>query len=135
MFNYEAYKRLLDKVTSDRKYAVDPDDVELAEMTLTVLSAALKSFTEYVTSVVNTDNDIRMARARYTGQELARAIEEADRQRHNCHEAAIANVGMVNRLAEKLKLPPVFTGDNKNRLDVAEFCMEITQTLFQNRSL
>lgn len=133
MFDFEAYNKLMDQATANRKKAKTSDEVELAEMTLGVISEAVKTFGEYVTTVDNTENHIRMAYARFEGQELVQVIEGADRTRHNCHEAAIANVNALNRLADRMGIGPIFTGDGDDRLSVADFCLDITTVLFQNR--
>ena len=56
-----------------------------------------------------------------------------DRNRHNQHEDAIANVRMVNRLAALYDVQPLFTGDDQERLQVADFCLDVVVQVFQNR--
>ena len=56
-----------------------------------------------------------------------------DRTRHDAHEAAIANVRLVNRLAELYSVGPLFTGNDQNRLEVADFALDVVVQIFQNR--
>ena len=133
MFDYTAYNKLMDKVIANRKAAVTQQEIEDAEFTMDTVSDAVKVFGEYVTTVDNTENHIRLAYARYDGPELVEVIQNADRAHRNCHEAAIARVLMLNRLADSFGIEPIFTGDDKDRLSVADFCLGITSVLFQNR--
>ncbi len=50
-------------------------------------------------------------------------------------EAAIVNVRLVNRLAQLYGVAPLFTGDDKERLQVADFCLDVVVQIFQNRMM
>ena len=56
-----------------------------------------------------------------------------DRTRHDAHETAIANVRLVNRLAELYGVGPLFTGNDQNRIEVADFALDVVVQIFQNR--
>lgn len=62
-------------------------------------------------------------------------ITRYDRRRHDAHEEAIANVRLVNRLAEMYGVAQLFTGDDQERLQVADFCLDVTVQIFQNRMM
>ena len=53
--------------------------------------------------------------------------------RHDAHEAAIENVCLVNRVAELYGAGPLFTGDDQNRPEVADFALDVVVQIFQNR--
>ena len=69
------------------------------------------------------------------GQEYRDAVSQYDGDRHSAHERAISNVKLLNRLADREELSPVFTGDETQRHQVADFCLELDQYLFQNRRM
>ena len=48
---------------------------------------------------------------------------------------AIINCRLVNRLAEIYGVSPLFLGDDKERLQVADFCLDTVIMVFNNRIL
>ena len=124
-FNYNAYVELADKIkTSGSEDAAD--DLE-------ALNDAMTSFREYVNKVAAGEQQILLAAVRFEGDEYREMVSRYDRNRHNAHEDAIANVRLVNRLATMYDSEPLFTGDDQERLQVADFCLDVTVQLFQNR--
>ena len=62
-------------------------------------------------------------------------VMEYDLRRRSQHETAIVNVRLVNRLAQLYGVRPLFTGDDKERYQVADFCLDVVVKLFQNRMM
>lgn len=124
-FNYDAYLKLADKIKSIET----PDAAEDLE----ALDDAMTSFREYVHRVDAGEQQIKLAPIRFQGSELRDMISRYDQSRHDQHEAAIANVRLVNRLAELYGVEPLFTGDDKDRLAVADFTLDVVTKLFKNR--
>lgn len=123
-FNYDAYLKLADQI----KKSESSDDLE-------VLSDAMTSFREYVGKVDAGEQQILLAAVRFEGEEYREMITRYDKRRHDQHETAIANVRMVNRLADLYKCEHLFTGDDKERLQVADFCLDVVVKIFQNRAM
>lgn len=124
-FNYDAYVQLADKIKASN--SVDAaDDLE-------ALNDAMTSFREYVSVVDAGEQQVRLAAVRFEGEEYCEMITRYDRNRHNQHEDAIVNVRLVNRLAEIYGVSPLFTGDDAERLQVADFALDVVVQLFQNR--
>ncbi len=124
-FNYDAYLSLADKIKhSDSSDAAD--DLE-------ALNDAMTSFRDYVNKVDAGEQQIKLAAIRFEGSEYREMVSLYDRNRHNAHEDAIANVRLVNRLAKLYSVEPLFTGDDQNRLQIADYCLDIVVQLFQNR--
>ena len=124
-FNYDAYVQLADKIKASN--SVDAaDDLE-------ALNDAMTSFREYVSVVDAGEQQVRLAAVRFEGEEYREMITRYDRNRHNQHEDAIVNVRLVNRLAEIYGVSPLFTGDDTERLQVADFALDVVVQLFQNR--
>ena len=130
LFDFEAYEQLIAKMAAAAK-AGDSD----AELDLDAFEKAMASFHEYVSAVGMSEAQIRMAQARLDGAALRDAVAESDAMRHVHHEAAIANAAMLNRMAAAYGVGPIFLGDTAKRLEVAAFCMEVTDELFRRRKL
>lgn len=124
-FNHDAYIELAERI----KTSGSPDAAEDLE----ALNDAMTSFREYVNKVDAGEQQILLAAVRFEGDEYREMISRYDRNRHNAHEDAIANVRLVNRLATMYDVEPLFTGDDQERLQVADFCLDVTVQLFQNR--
>ena len=126
-FDHEAYITLAEKMKgSDSPEA--KDDLE-------ALSDAMTSFREYVNRVDAGEQQIRLAAVRFEGAEYREMITQYDRRRHDQHEEAIINVRLVNRLAQIYGVPPLFNGDDQERLQVADFCLDVMIQIFQNRMM
>lgn len=126
-FDHTAYVELAAKI----KAGDSPDAADDLE----ALNDAMTSFRTYVDKVDAGEQQIRLAAVRFDGEEYREMVSLYDRNRHNQHEDAIVNVRLVNRLAEIYGVPPLFTGNDKNRLEVADFCLDTVIEIFQNRSL
>ena len=124
-FNYNAYVQLADKIKASGSEDA-ADDLE-------ALNDAMTSFRDYVSVVDCGEQQIRLAAVRFEGEEYREMISRYDRNRHNQHEDAIANVRLVNRLAELYGESLLFTGDDQDRLQVADFTLDVVVQLFQNR--
>lgn len=126
-FDHDAYIKLAEKV----KGSSEPDAGEDLE----ALNDAMTSFRDYVNRVDAGEQQIRLAAVRFEGEEYREMITQYDRRRHDQHEMAIANVRLVNRLAEIYGVTPLFTGNDQERLEVADFCLDVVVKLFQNRMM
>lgn len=126
-FDHDAYVELAAKI----KASNSPD----AKDDLEALDDAMTSFREYVNKVDAGEQQIRLAAVRFEGEEYREMVTLYDRNRHNQHESAIVNVRLVNRLAQLYGVSPLFTGNDKERLEVADFCLDVVIELFMNRKL
>ena len=126
-FNYDAFVALTGKIKgNDSSDAAD--DLE-------ALDDAMTSFREYVNKVDIGEQQIMLAAVRFEGDEYREMVSRYDRNRHDQHETAIVNVRLVNRLAELYGVEPLFTGDDKDRLAVADFALDVVIQIFQNRMM
>jgi hypothetical protein len=67
------------------------------------------------------------------GEALRTEVTALDRDRSTHHNAAIASAGAINRIAALYGVGKIYGGDPEKRREVAQFCMELTETLFRNR--
>ena len=112
-FICEAYEKLL--------RTAEKEDLE-------VICDATKDCLRYVQTVCNGENLLNTADE--TDRDM---VGEYDAIRHNAHEDAITSAAVLNRLADRQGIAPLYTGDITDRHQVADFCLEMTAWLFQNR--
>jgi len=116
--NPVAFQKIFDKANAD--------DLELVE-------EIVKNCTKYVEDVDVGEAQIRRFYATLEGEELRERVAAVDQRRRIRHNEAITSCKMLNRLASVYNTDNVFTGDDTDRLQVADFCLDITVTIFQNR--
>lgn len=121
LFNYEAFSILSKKVANTEDFEIIKDLVTCC--------------TNYVKDVDVGETQIKRVYATLEGDELREAVMNIDRRRRNYHEAAIASCKMINRFAHASGVNDIFVGNVDDRYQVADFCLEITSTLYQNRRL
>ena len=126
-FDHDAYVKLAEKMKASK----DPEAAEDLE----ALNDAITSFRDYVNRVDAGEQQIRLAAVRFEGEEYREMVTQYDRRRHDQHEAAIVNVRLVNRLAQLYGVSPLFNGDDNERLQVADFCLDVVVQIFQNRMM
>lgn len=126
-FDHDAYVKLAEKM----KASSEPEAAEDLE----ALNDAMTSFREYVNRVDAGEQQIRLAAVRFEGEEYRDMVSQYDRRRHDQHEEAIINVRLVNRLAQLYGVSPLFAGNDQERLQVADFCLDVVVQIFQNRMM
>ena len=115
-FCYESYKALLKNAKSPNR-----NDLE-------IIQGATEDCLKYVQTVCHGENYLNIV------DEASRdAIVEYDEKRHAAHEIAISSVTVLNRLASIRGIALVFTGSIADRNQVADFCIELAESLFKNR--
>ena len=124
--NETALMDLIHRITT----GIDPESREDQE----TLESILPSFHAYVDAVVIGETSLLLS-GQPNGQPYRDLVMQYDQARHSCHETAIINVRVLNRLAGLYELPPVFTGDDTQRHQVAAFCLELDDYLFVNRRM
>ena len=95
----------------------------------------MDSFVNYVTTVDMGETRILIAYARYDGEELRDTVEAVDNSRRIAHEAAISSVNIINQIATMNGVGNIFLGNPESRECVADFCLDVTVQLFQNRKV
>jgi hypothetical protein len=126
-FDFDAFTKLA--------AAIKGSESEYATEDLETLDSAMTSFRKYVDQVDMGEQQIRLAAVRFEGDAYREMISRYDRQRHDHHETAIANVRLVNRLASMYGVPPLFVGNDQNRYEVADYCLNVVCDLFNNRMM
>ena len=76
-----------------------------------------------------------LATVRFEGDECREMVSKYDQNCHNQNEAAMVSVRMVNRLANLYNTELLFTGDDTERFQVADCCLDVVIKIFQNRMM
>lgn len=116
--NPVAFQKTFDKANAD--------DLELVE-------EIVKNCTEYVKDVDVGEAQIKRFYATLEGEELREKVAAVDQRRRIRHNEAITSCKMLNRLASLYDIDKVFTGDDTIREQVADFCLDLSVFIFQNR--
>lgn len=124
-FNETAFTSLEKKIRNSG----NPDAHEDLESVKDIMD----SLFAYVETVVRGETEVRMRDESVDGQDYRSLISEYDAKRHSRHEAAISGTKLLNRLAVLYGTEPVFTGDETQRHQIADFCLEFCSWLFANR--
>ncbi len=119
VFGHESYLQLI-------KTEKDSDVLEYIENTI-------KTCCDYVKAVDMMETQLITARMRMEQDEYQEFIQRIDTHRRALHNDAIASVSFLNRCAESNGLQKIFLGNKEDRYEVADFCLQIVQTIFKNR--
>ena len=126
-FDENALKALI------RRFSTSSDPY--AREDLDTVEKAMQAFHNYINTVVDGEMKLLMQGSSLEGQEYRDVVIIYDGDRHSAHEKAIGDAKLVNRLAAREGLPPIFTGDETQRHQIADFCLELDQYLFRNRRM
>lgn len=122
--NYEAYLELIKRIAAVHEY-----------YHMEALDMSVSAIRNYVEEVDNGEQAIAMAYFKLEGELYRETVSRYDAKRRIAHEAAISSCSMLNRLAKFYSLPNIFTGDTEDRLQVADFCLDVVVTVFKNRKM
>ena len=85
---------------------VSKNDPELLE----AIQDALLSFEAYHTAIYTMETKRRILASTVDTKQYQEEIGNMDHIRTTCHNTVLANVSMLNRMAEQANLPPVYDG-------------------------
>ena len=123
-FDHAEYLKMFDIISNDNG--------EFAKEDLEAVDDALTQCRNYVNVVDTTEQQIMLAGVRFEGEQFREMVTRYDTQRRHAHEAAIASANMLNRISNMYGCQTIYKG-SEDRLEVADFCLEVTVALFQNR--
>lgn len=104
------------------------------EELLDFVEASMNHMTTYVAKVAFMEYALPMYNVRYEGEELRDKVQDLDQKRRSAHEAAIASVNSLTRLAKSMGVEPMYHGDPDNRYQIADFCENMVHEFFVERS-
>lgn len=127
-FDYQRYlldtEALTNVAASGDEFAAD--DIKYVE-------SFMGSCYEYVRHVDEMETAIRLAKFHLDPEAYRERIQELDGTRRVLHNGIIANLHTLGKILAAYGLPAFFSGDIADRYQVADFCGEVSDTIFKNR--
>lgn len=120
-------QRMLQKLV-DTNYEAFHGDKDKA---LNFMSRRLEVFPEYMNIVVRMETMQPIWRAQFDGPEYRERVQSIDTERKRTHDSAIASVNALNRLSDKLGLPPLSRVDTEDRHAVTEMISEYVSEVYK----
>ena len=113
------------------RYEKDEDVLEL-------MGQILESFQSYHAAIYKLEVQMKLfSHGGKDRDEYRSSIEELDKTRTINHNAVIANVTILNRIASRYDLPPFYNGviseEKPYRRDIADAVLEYVETIIRNR--
>lgn len=94
------------------------------------LRGAINSMKKYFNSVIDYTVEVDIASRKYDGEIQRYMISKADKDRNICHNNAIANCNMLNRICQKMDIEPIVKTDTSDRYAVADFIFSACSDLY-----
>jgi len=94
-----------------------------------------KDCVEYISSIINMENAINLAKTRLEGNEYRKLITNFDKRRTDTHNVVISDVKVLNKVSVLYELPLIFNGDVNSRIEVAKFAKQYIDELFNERRM
>ena len=118
----------------DRLIENSKEDAELLE----AVEDALKSFEDYHAAIYSMETRKKILRGTVETQRYQEEVTSMDRKRTDCHNAVLANVSMLNRMAAMINLPPIYDGtisrEQPYRRQVADAVLQYVQEIILERT-
>ena len=117
----------------DRLIENSKEDAELLE----AVEDALKSFEDYHAAIYSMETRKKILRGTVETQRYQEEVTSMDCKRTDCHNAVLANVSMLNRMAAMMNLPPIYDGtisrEQPYRRQVADAVLQYVQEMILER--
>lgn len=119
--------------TINKLIEIYKDDVKF----LKIIERSISTFEEYHNTIFNMELWMKVYSNSITEQEYKDNVSKLDNMRTVNHNSVIANINLLNRLAEKNSLPPVYDGivseERPYRREVANAVLEYVEQTIKNR--
>ena len=97
-----------------------------------------RSFEDYHAAIYSMETRKKLLRGTVEAQQYQEEITGMDRKRTDCHNAVLANVSMLNRMAAMINLPPIYDGtisrEQPYRRQVADAVLQYVQEIILERT-
>ena len=123
----------MNRASLEEMIRLSKDDQDLME----AIQAAPLSFEEYHTAIYSMETKRKLLTGTIDAQQFQSEITNMDRIRTSRHNAVLANVNMLNRIAAQYDLPPVYDGiiseQQPYRRQVADAVLEYVREIILER--
>lgn len=113
------------------------DTYKEEEKILNAISRAISSFEEYHDTIFKMELWMKVFSKTVSAAEYQDNVSRLDKLRTANHNAVLGNVNLLNRLAEKNNLEPVYDGivshERPYRREVANAVLEYVENIIKNR--
>lgn len=96
------------------------------------LTSAMESLVNYQNSVIAMETQIKFLRFVKEGQDFRDAVQQLDTNRRYKHDAAIANLNILNRICDAYETERICPVDTSDRHEAAKFIGEWCNEMYQN---
>ena len=111
--------------------AIKNSDCQYKQDDLEMLDDDMMSFGKYVDIVYQETYRLPLLRARLDDEDLREAIQDLDKRRRICHEAAIAACSTINKTCDYYNVDR-FCPETDDRYIVADFCAKVSASFYLN---
>lgn len=121
------------KETIEKLLEIYRDDDKI----LKIIERSITSFEEYHNEIFKMELWIKVYARSVTSDEYKENVSVLDKARTMSHNSVLGNVNLLNRLAEKNQLAPVYDGivshEQPYRREVANAVLEYVENIIKNR--
>ena len=107
------------------------------EKFLDIIERSISTFEEYHNTIFKMELWMKIYSKSITGEEYKDNVSKLDKMRTVNHNSVIANVNLLNRLAEKNGLQPVYDGivseERPYRREIANAVLDYVESIIKNR--
>lgn len=96
------------------------------------LTSAMESLVNYQNAVIAMETQMRLLRFTKEGQDFRDAVQQLDTNRRYKHDAAIANLNILNRICDAYETERICPIDTSDRYEAAKFIGEWCNEMYQN---
>jgi len=102
---------------------------------LNLMQGVISSASDYVRRLNVLEIGLMVGKYNKEGAEYREYIEKLDKQRSNAYNALITNVKIINKLCKNNDLASIYSGNEEDRIQVAEFAQNVVEELFSTGRL
>ena len=107
------------------------------DQVLKIIERSIASFEEYHSIIFKMELWMKIYARSVSSEEYKDNVSKLDKARTMSHNSVLGNVNLLNRLAEKNQLPPVYNGivshERPYRRDAANAVLEYVEEIIKNR--
>lgn len=118
-----------DKICTFINLVSESDDSDCLDM----INDLVESAADYIKRVNILEAGLITARINCDPSEYRNIIERLDKMRSAVHNDLIINVKAVNRLCRAHNIPLLFEGNEEERIEIAEFALNLSNEIFNTR--
>ena len=130
LFVYQNYLTLRERIG-----AAYQSGNEQAGEDMKTLDAAVGCFVDYVTNAARLAHIINMAESQKKLQELRMCMNVRSESEVSMNRSVVSFIICLNFIGRQYKVGSIFCGMQESHADIERFCVDVTNTLFENRRL